>query len=128
MICLSRPYHFKYFKGCLPQIFTWSILEYFVPFFTIATKLYFHADFILCNFMEIHQFSKRNSHKEKFCAAAAKRAFSYFNYHYSESSFAFLNENFKEIFIFDQNLSFFNCASFSRHGQFVRIHYFLKLL
>ena len=20
MVCLSRPYHFKYFKGCLPQI------------------------------------------------------------------------------------------------------------
>ena len=20
MVCLSRPYHFKFFKGCLPQI------------------------------------------------------------------------------------------------------------
>ena len=31
MVCLSRPYSFKFFKGCFPQI-TWSILEYFVPF------------------------------------------------------------------------------------------------
>ena len=29
---LSRPYYFKFFKGCLSTNFTWSILEYFVPY------------------------------------------------------------------------------------------------
>ena len=31
MVCLIRPYHLKYFKGCLIYKFTWSILEFFVP-------------------------------------------------------------------------------------------------
>ena len=31
MVCLGRTYQFKFFKGCLPQIFTWSILEYLDP-------------------------------------------------------------------------------------------------
>ena len=31
MVCLSRPYPYKFFEGCLPNIFTWAILEYFVP-------------------------------------------------------------------------------------------------
>ena len=32
MVCLSRPYLFKYFKDCLPQILLGSfILEYFIP-------------------------------------------------------------------------------------------------
>ena len=30
--------YLKSFKGCLPQIFTWSILEYFVPF--ISTHVF----------------------------------------------------------------------------------------
>ena len=29
---LGRLYPFKFFKGCLPQIFLWSILEYLVSF------------------------------------------------------------------------------------------------
>ena len=29
---LLRPYRFKFFKGCLPQFFTWSILEYLDPY------------------------------------------------------------------------------------------------
>ena len=29
MVCIGTPHHFKFFKSCLPQIFTWSILEYF---------------------------------------------------------------------------------------------------
>ena len=28
MVCLGRPYHFIFFKGCLFTNFTWSILEY----------------------------------------------------------------------------------------------------
>ena len=31
MVCLSRPYPYKFFEGCLPNIFAWAILEYFVP-------------------------------------------------------------------------------------------------
>ena len=27
MVCLSRPYHFKFFKGCLPQISLGSLLN-----------------------------------------------------------------------------------------------------
>ena len=30
MVCLSRPYPYKFFEGCLPNIFAWAILEYFV--------------------------------------------------------------------------------------------------
>ena len=30
--CLSRPYPFKFFKGCLPQILLGPTLEYFVPY------------------------------------------------------------------------------------------------
>ena len=32
MVSLSRTYLFKSFKGCLPQIFDWSVLEYFLPY------------------------------------------------------------------------------------------------
>ena len=27
MVCLGRPYHFKFFKGCLPQILLGSLLN-----------------------------------------------------------------------------------------------------
>ena len=33
MVCISRPYPFKFFKDC-STYFTWSIFEYFVPFYT----------------------------------------------------------------------------------------------
>ena len=34
MVCLRRPYHFKYFKGCLPQILLGPFLNISVPFDT----------------------------------------------------------------------------------------------
>ena len=32
MVFFNGPYGFKIFKGCIPQILPWFILEYFVPF------------------------------------------------------------------------------------------------
>ena len=33
MVCLGRPYHFKFFKSCYTSPnFTWSIFEYLDPF------------------------------------------------------------------------------------------------
>ena len=32
IICRRQPYHFRFFKSCLPQIFTWPIFEYFAYF------------------------------------------------------------------------------------------------
>ena len=32
MVCLDRPYQYKFFKGYLPQFFFWSILEYLDPY------------------------------------------------------------------------------------------------
>ena len=31
MLMMYRTYPYKFFEGCLPNIFTWAILEYFVP-------------------------------------------------------------------------------------------------
>ena len=38
IVCLRRPYHFKFFKGCLPQNFTWSVLEYLDPYNTVNSE------------------------------------------------------------------------------------------
>ena len=35
---LSRPYPFKFVKGCLPQILLGPFFEYFVPFSHIMTE------------------------------------------------------------------------------------------
>ena len=39
MICLDRPYHFKFFKGCYPQILLG-------PFLNTVTKIFYNA---VCN-------------------------------------------------------------------------------
>ena len=33
MVCQSRPYHFKFFKGCLPQILLGPFLNNLIPLF-----------------------------------------------------------------------------------------------
>ena len=49
MVYLSRSYHFKFFKGCLPQIsLSISIREYFVQFKqTYMFLLHFLVDLLL---------------------------------------------------------------------------------
>ena len=50
MVCLSRRFHFKFFKGCLLQIFEYG------PFLNILTQIYSKNHFILMN---VNVFSKR---------------------------------------------------------------------
>ena len=38
MVYFSRPYQFDFFKGFTPQVFTWSIREYFV-FYDTTSKM-----------------------------------------------------------------------------------------
>ena len=51
MICLSRSYHLKFFKGCLSTAnFTWSIVEYFAPFTMLFLFIVSYILFFSCNF------------------------------------------------------------------------------
>ena len=40
MVCLGGPYHFKFFKRCLPKILLRPFFEYFVPF--LSALLFCH--------------------------------------------------------------------------------------
>ena len=38
VVCLARPYHFKFFKGCLPQILLGPFLD-ILPHITLYSRL-----------------------------------------------------------------------------------------
>ena len=40
MVCLSKPYHFRFFKGSLPQIFLGPHFEYLGPYFGLIFFLF----------------------------------------------------------------------------------------
>ena len=46
MVNLDRPYHFKFFEGCLPN-FTFSIPEYIVSYIHYWTQPYLHPCWII---------------------------------------------------------------------------------
>ena len=41
MVCLSRPHHFKFFEGCLPQVLLGSFLNTLPYFFQILVRALF---------------------------------------------------------------------------------------
>ena len=63
-ICLSRPYHFRFFKGCLPQILLGQFLNTmtYLRFFRKCFNL-FHAikGFLVAKSMELHRKEKEKT-------------------------------------------------------------------
>ena len=51
MVCQSRPYHFKFFKGCLPQ----SSLD---PFLNTLYHIQMHSDKVVSMTTLLHLFQK----------------------------------------------------------------------
>ena len=63
MVCLSRPYHFKFFKGCLPQMllgpFLNTLIDMFSDFpniflFSISRNLNLTGALVLKRFLRIY--------------------------------------------------------------------------
>ena len=42
----DRPYHFKFFKNFLQQIFSWSILEYLEPYVSPYGDPFFYQNLV----------------------------------------------------------------------------------
>ena len=62
MVCLGRPCHFKFFKGCLQQIFTWSIHEYLNPYAELLSDT--HAEQTLGMNLRIRRILEYNVQKK----------------------------------------------------------------
>ena len=59
MVCLGRPYHFKFFKGCLPQILLGPFLNYLTYSTGRNWKAFyglneFNQDFLYLNISFLH--------------------------------------------------------------------------
>ena len=65
MFCWGRPYHFKFFKGCLPQILFGSILEYLDPYVRMTQAMLMYTEPIQAvkNHSKLrNQYLKKRSH------------------------------------------------------------------